>query len=129
MSLLHWLAAAPPDVAVAIDRGHVAAARLDWRGGQPVVAAEASEPLPPGAVTPALAAANMPDVGAVGAVVSRVLDRIGGRTSRVALVVPDTAVKVSLIRLEKVPAKAADRHRSRTSRPVRRARARHRRGP
>ncbi|MCC7034977.1 MAG: pilus assembly protein PilM [Acidobacteria bacterium] len=108
MSLLDWLAAAPPDVAVAIDRGHVSAARLDWRGGRPVVAAEACEALPAGTVTPALAVANMPDTGAVGVVVSRVLGELGGRASRVALVVPDPVVKVSLIRLEKVPQRAAD---------------------
>lgn len=108
MSLLDWLAAAPPDVAVAIDRGHVAAARLDWRAGRPVVAAEAIEALPAGAVTPALAALNMPDAGAVGAVVARVLGQLGGRPSRVALVVPDPVVKVSLIRLEKVPQRVAD---------------------
>jgi Tfp pilus assembly PilM family ATPase len=108
MSLLDWLAAAPPDVAVAIDRGHVAAARLEWHGGRPVVGAQASEALPPGAVVPVLAAANMPDVGAVGETVSRVLGQLGGRTSRVALVVPDTVAKVSLIRLETVPPNLAD---------------------
>lgn len=108
MSTLDWLAAAPPDVAVAIDRGHVVAARVEWRGGQAVVSAQASEALPAGAVAPALAAPNMPDVGAVGEAVARVLGQLGGRTSRVALVVPDTAAKVSLIRLETVPQKLAD---------------------
>jgi Tfp pilus assembly PilM family ATPase len=108
MRLFDWLAAAPPDVAVAIDRGHVAAARIERRGGRSVVGAHASEALPPGAVVPALAASNMPDVGAVGQTVARVLGQLGGRSARVALVVPDTVAKVSLIRLETIPQRAAD---------------------
>lgn len=108
MTLPAWLRSPLPDVAVAIDRGHVSAARVEWRGGRPTVAAHAIEALPPGAVTPALAAANMPDVGAVGQVVARVLGEVGRRASRVALVVPDPVAKVSLVRLETVPARAAD---------------------
>jgi Tfp pilus assembly PilM family ATPase len=108
MSVLDWLMTPPPDVAVEIDRAHVAAARVEWRGGRPIVAAHALEPLPAGAVAPALVAPNMHDVGVVGQAVARVLGQLGGRTARVALVVPDTVAKVSLLRLEKMPAKAAD---------------------
>jgi len=108
MSVLDWLMTPPPDVAVEIDRTHVGAARVEWRGGRPVVAAHAMEPLPAGAVTPALVTPNMPDVGVVGQALARVLGQLGGRAARVALVVPDTVAKVSLLRLEKVPAKAAD---------------------
>ena len=108
MSMLRWLTTPPPDVAVEIHRTHVAAARLERRGGRAVVAAHALEGLPAGAVTPSLAASNMPDVGAVGQVIARVLNQVGGRTHRIALVVPDSVAKVSLLRLEKVPAKEAD---------------------
>jgi len=108
MSVLDWLTTAPPDVAVEIDRTHVGAARVEWRGGKPVVTSHAIEALPPGAVTPSLASLNMPDVGVVGAVVARVLAELGGRTHRVALVVPDAVAKVSLLRLETVPARASD---------------------
>ena len=109
MSLRDLFLSPPPDVAVAIDRGHIGAARLEWRGGTPVVAAHAVEALAPGLVTPALAAPNMPDVGAVAKVVIQVLERLGSRKpSRVALVIPDTVAKVSLVRLETVPARAAD---------------------
>jgi Tfp pilus assembly PilM family ATPase len=108
MSVLDWLTSPPPDVAVEIDRTHVGAARVEWRAGRPVVAAHAVEALPAGALTPALAALNMPDVGVVGQAVVRALGQIGGRTHRVALVVPDSVAKVSLVRLEKVPARAAD---------------------
>ena len=108
MSALDWLMTPPPEVAVEIDRASVAAARVEWRGGRPVVAAHAVEPLPAGAVSPGLVALNMPDVGLVGQAVTRVLAELGGRAQRVALIVPDTAAKVSLLRLEKIPAKAAD---------------------
>ena len=99
----------PPDVAVEIDSGHVAAARLSVRGSGPVIAAHASEALPPGTVVPGLAALNMPDVPAVAQAIGRVLSELGSpQPSRVALVVPDTVAKVSLLRLENVPAKTAD---------------------
>lgn len=108
MSAFDLLSAALPDVAVEISSTAVSAARIVWRGGQATVAAHASEALPPGAVHPALAASNMPDVGAVGKVVTSVLSQLGGRAPRVALVVPDMVAKVSIIRLERVPAKDVD---------------------
>ncbi|MEZ5285477.1 MAG: pilus assembly protein PilM [Vicinamibacterales bacterium] len=108
MSLFPWMRTPPPDVAVEIDRTHVSAARIERRGGQAVVAAHAVEPLPAGVVTPSIAAANLADGGAVGEAVARVLRQVGGRTSRVALVVPDTVAKVSLVRLEKVPGRQED---------------------
>ncbi len=100
----------PPDVAIEIDHAHVGAARLVWRGNRAVVAAHAQEALPPGAVVPALTALNMADVPLVAQVVGRVLAELGNKPSRVALVVPDTVAKVSLLKLEKVPAKSADLH-------------------
>ncbi len=108
MSLSDWFRAEPPDVAVAIDHAAVSAARLEWRAGEAVLAAHAVEALPSGVVAPQLGAPNMPDVGVVGQAVARVLAQIGGRPARVALVVPDTVAKVSLLKLERVPAKAAD---------------------
>src|SRR5690606_24768232 len=91
-----------------IDRERVSAARVGVRGVDAAIAAYHVEALPPGAVAPGLAAPNMADVGLVGEVVTRVLAAVGGRTSRVALVLPDTVAKVSLTRLEKVPQRAAD---------------------
>ena len=99
----------PPDVAVEIDAGYVAAARLSVRGAQPVLAAHASEALPAGTVTPGLAALNIVDVPRVAQAIGRVLAELGGpKPSRVALVLPDTVAKVSLLKLEKVPAKTDD---------------------
>lgn len=108
MSLRAFFQTPPPDVAIEIDHAHVAAARLEWRGGKAVVAAHAFEALPAGAVVPSLAALNMADVPAVAKVIERVLAELGNKPARVALVVPDTVAKVSLLKLEKVPAKAAD---------------------
>jgi Tfp pilus assembly PilM family ATPase len=108
MSLADLLQAPPPDVAIEIDHGHVGAARLIWRAGQAVVAAHATEPLPPGAIVPSLANLNMADVPLVAAAVGRVLGQLGAKPTRVALVIPDTVAKVSLLKLETMPAKAAD---------------------
>jgi type IV pilus assembly protein PilM len=98
----------PPDVAVEIDATHVAAARMTWRGASGTVTSHVVEALPSGAVVPSLASVNLTDAAAVGRVISQALTRLGGRASRVALVIPDTAAKVSLIRFEKVPPTRAD---------------------
>jgi type IV pilus assembly protein PilM len=96
-----------PGVAVEIASDRVSAATLDWRGGRPVVAAHASEPLPSGALVPALTAVNTHDRGAVVAALGRVLEQVG-RPRRVGVIVPDVVAKVSLVRFERVPAKARD---------------------
>jgi Tfp pilus assembly PilM family ATPase len=98
----------PPDVAVEISAQHVGAAYLTWRGRSATVTAHSVEPLPPGAVVPALAAVNLPDVAVVGKVVAQAIEKLGVRARRAALVIPDTVAKVSLVRFEKVPAKGAD---------------------
>jgi type IV pilus assembly protein PilM len=99
-----------PDLAIEIERGHVAAARLAWRGTTPTVQSHAIEMLPAGAVTPSLAALNIPDTALVGRALAQVLSRLGGRARRAALVIPDTVAKVSLIRFETVPARVEDLH-------------------
>ncbi len=108
MSFRTFFQTPPPDVAIEIDHAHVGGARLVWRGNQAVIAAHAQEALPPGAVVPALAAHNLVDVPLVAKAVGRVLAELGNKPSRVALVVPDTVSKVSLLKLDTVPAKLAD---------------------
>jgi type IV pilus assembly protein PilM len=108
MSLFDLIQPVPPDVAIEIDAAHVAAARLTWRGSSSTVAAHVVEPLPPGAVTPALASANLTDAPTVARALSQALARLGGRVTRAALVIPDTAAKVSLIRFDTVPPNSAD---------------------
>jgi type IV pilus assembly protein PilM len=97
-----------PSVAVELASHRVSAAGIEWRGGRPVVAAHATEPLPAGALVPSLSADNIHDRTVVGAALGRVFERLGGRPRRIGLVVPDLVAKVSLIRFEKVPARAQD---------------------
>ncbi len=98
----------PPDVAIEIDAAHVSAARLTWRGSAATVAAHTLEPLAAGLVVPTLAAPNITDVSAVGRAVAQAIGRLGRRVSRAALVIPDTAAKVSLVRFDNVPPRPAD---------------------
>jgi type IV pilus assembly protein PilM len=98
----------PPTVAVEIARHRVSVASIVPRDGRLTVAAHAIESLPEGAVTPGLNAQNIPDVGVVAEALRRAFDRIGGRPRRVALAVPDSVAKVSLLRFEKVPERTRD---------------------
>ncbi len=98
---------APPSAAVEISADRVSAAAIEWRGGQPVVAAHAVEPLPEGAVVPSLTGRNVHDRDAAADAVARVLAGIG-RPRRVGLVVPDLVAKISLVRFEHVPERAQD---------------------
>ena len=83
-----------PAVAVEIASGRVSAASLEWRGGQPVVAAHASEPLPEGALVPSLTTANAVDRAVVSGALSRLLQTMG-RPRRIGLILPDVVAKVS----------------------------------
>ena len=104
MSLLaSWLASPPPDAAVEITPERVSAATLVSRGAALVVQSHAAEPLPAGAVVPSLTAPNIVDRAAVAAAVRAVLGRLGARTGRVALVVPDVTAKVSLVHFNQLP--------------------------
>lgn len=102
------LATAPPSVAVEIAQSHVAVVAVDGAGRDVVISGYAVEPLPAGVVTPALNAANVHDAAALAATIQSALQKVAGRTRRVALVVPDTAAKISLVRFEKVPARHQD---------------------
>ncbi len=108
MSLLASIHDAPaPAVAVEIAASHVAAAALERRGGQPVVAVHAIEALPPGALTPSLTTINTQNRTQVATALARALDKVG-RPRRIGLVVPDQVGRVSLVRFEKVPPRAQD---------------------
>lgn len=108
MTLPAFLQQAPPLVAVDVAPERVAVVRVERRGGSLSIAAHGVEPLPAGAVTGALATPNMPDVALVAAAISRAMATAAARTTRVSLVVPDTVARVSLVKFESVPAKAAD---------------------
>jgi type IV pilus assembly protein PilM len=98
------LTSPPPSVGVEIASDRVTAASLVRQGAGWVVGAHGTERLAPGVVTPALNAINVHDARALAAAVRSAFDKLGSRPRRVALVIPDTAAKVSLLRFEKVPA-------------------------
>ena len=50
----------------------------------------------------------MHDAAALTAAIRSVLDRLSSRPKRIALVLPDTVGKLSLVRFEKIPAKSQD---------------------
>jgi type IV pilus assembly protein PilM len=77
-------------------------------GGGTTVASYAVEPLAAGIVEPALNAPNVHDQAALGATIATVLGKLEGRSRRIALVLPDTVAKVSLVRFDKVPGRASD---------------------
>ena len=109
MSLLaSWLASPPPDAAIEIAADRVSAAVIGARGGNLTVSTHAAELLAPGLITPSLTAANIHDRAAVADALRRVLERVGTRVRRVALVIPDTVVKVSLLRFDQVPGRRDD---------------------
>jgi type IV pilus assembly protein PilM len=103
-----WLASPPPEAAIEIAADHVSAAVIGERGGSLVVQGYAAEPLPPGVVTPSLTATNIHNRSVVVSALRTVLDRAGARPRRVALVIPDLAAKVSLIRFDTIPARDDD---------------------
>ena len=102
------LAPTPPTVAVEIAPRRVSAAVVTLQAGRLVVTAHAAEPVPDGVITPALNTANISDSKVVGAALRRTFERIGGVPRQVAVGIPDSAAKVSLLRFEKVPARAKD---------------------
>lgn len=101
-----WLGSPTPDAAIEIAPERVSAAVI--RGEALALAAHASEVLPAGAVVPSLLTSNIADRSAVADVLRRVLDRLATRPRRVALVIPDSVAKVSLIRFDTVPTRRDD---------------------
>jgi type IV pilus assembly protein PilM len=103
-----WLASPPPDAAIEIAPERVSLAVIGKRSRGLVVQAHASEPLPPGAVVASLTATNIHNRTLVAAALRTVLERAGVRPRRVALVIPDLAAKVSLVRFDTVPPRRED---------------------
>jgi hypothetical protein len=103
-----FFTAPPPPAAIDIAATQVTLVGLSVRGAAPAVTGYATEPLPEGLVTPALNAVNVHDVDRLGAAIKAAADRLSPRPRRAALVLPDSVAKVSMLRFDKVPAKAAD---------------------
>ena len=96
-----FLASTPASVGVEIAADRVSAVSLVADGSG--VAGYGTERLAPGVVTPGVNATNIHDGGAVAAALRSAFDKLGTHPKRVALVIPDTAAKISLLRFEKVP--------------------------
>jgi type IV pilus assembly protein PilM len=103
-----WLASSPPDAAIEIAPEAVSIAVLGSRGSDPVVQAYAVAPLSPGAVVPSLASVNIVDRPAVVQALRAACERAGQRPRRAALIIPDSAARVSLIRFDQIPARRED---------------------
>ena len=99
-------APAPVPAAVEITPQRVYAATM--AGRTRTVTTYASETLAPGLVTPALNAPNIHDHAALAAALKATVDRLSPRPRRIALVLPDTTAKVSLLKFEKVPQRLQD---------------------
>jgi len=109
MSLLaSWLASPPPDAAVEITPAWVSAAAMTLRRGGPAIQSYAVEALPEGSVIASLGSPNVVDRAAVAASLRNVVDRLGSRPARVALIIPDIAARVSVVRFEQVPQRRED---------------------
>lgn len=98
----------PPSAAVSIDGRRVTAVTVAGEGSGLAVTGHAVQPLPAGVVTPAINAVNVHDPATLAAAVRLALDACSPRPRRVALVLPDAVGKVTLVRFEKVPARAQD---------------------
>jgi type IV pilus assembly protein PilM len=98
------LTSPPPSVGVEIASDRVTAVSLARQAASWIVGAPGSERLAPGVVTPALNAINVHDTEAVAAALRSAFEKLGTRPRRIALVIPDTAAKVSLLRFDKIPA-------------------------
>jgi type IV pilus assembly protein PilM len=104
-----WLTPPPVDVAVEITSRRVTVAEVSAGEGAVVVSAFGSEALPPDAVTPAFVGPNVVKPEAVVIAMRQAFERAGVKPPRrVALVVPDSLARVSLVAFEQVPDKPAD---------------------
>jgi type IV pilus assembly protein PilM len=109
MSLLaSWLASPPPDAAIEITPTWVSAATMTSRRGGPAIQSYSIEGLPEGAVVASLVSPNVLDRAAVAASLRTALGRLASRPARVALIIPDIAARVSVVRFEKVPQRRED---------------------
>jgi Tfp pilus assembly PilM family ATPase len=107
-ALPRWLSHRPPSAAVEISTRRVTAAVVAQQGSGYVLSGYAGETLPAGVVDAALNAPNIHDPAALTSTIRSVLDTLPSRPRRVALVLPDTVGKLSLIRFEKIPQRVQD---------------------
>jgi len=99
--------ATPPTVAIEFASPRLAGASVEMRAGKRVIRNHAIALLADGALVPSLTATNVHDRPAVLAALKGVIEQLGN-PRRIGVVIPDTVVKVSLVKFQQVPAKAED---------------------
>jgi len=108
LRLPSWLKPPQPDVAIEIAHRRLTVVQLG-RGNPAVVTGYASETLPDEAVVPSLTGRNIAQPKVVSDTLKRALERAGIKSpTRVALIVPDTVARVSLLPFEQMPARQSE---------------------
>lgn len=107
-ALSSWWTSPPPAVGLEFTARQVTAVALAAGAPLPALTRHAVAPVPAGALVPGLNAANVVDRAAVAAAVRQALDGVG-RPRRIALVLPDVVARLSIVRLDSVPARAEER--------------------
>jgi type IV pilus assembly protein PilM len=108
VSLRSLLAAPPPSVAIEIAPRRVTAVAVERDRRGLAVLAQATLPLPEGALVPALNTPNVRDPDALAETVQGAVARLGRRVRRAAVAVPDLVAKVAVVRFEKIPERPDD---------------------
>jgi type IV pilus assembly protein PilM len=107
VNLHRWLTPAAPQVAIEVAADRITV--VEVAGAVGAVTAYAGEGLPDGAVVPMMAGVNVAQPDVVRGAIKRALERAGlSATRRVALVVPDSVARVSLLSFDKAPSRAQD---------------------
>jgi hypothetical protein len=102
--IVRWLDAMPPvSLAVEVGPDRVAAARWGRTGS---LDGYAVEMLPPGALVPSAVEANIVNGAAVKAAVADVCGRLNSRDEDVAMILPDTVIRVFVQHFEELPRSA-----------------------
>jgi len=102
-----WLDAIPhPLIACEIAADYVAAAR--WTRTGMGLDGFAVEPLPPGAILPTPVESNLVDAAEVRATVGRVFSRLRAKNEDVALLLPDSVIRVFVLHFDVFPRKAEE---------------------
>ena len=91
-----------------ISGDHLAAVELGWSKNGPRVVGHANTTLGDGAVRPAINTVNIEDPDGIARALRKLFGQLPRRPTRVALVLPDSTAKVSLVRFEKVPTRESD---------------------
>ncbi len=95
-----------PLVACEIANDYVAAAH--WKRGTYGLADYAMTELPPGAVKPSAVESNLVDAPTVRSAVEKVLQQIGIRSQPIALLIPDSVIRVFVLHFDVFPRTAAE---------------------